>query len=164
MFDNFLNAVRTQTALISEQLSASLSDLQSKRVGAGVRSPSFVDLKKPLRGQNHCSLIPKSRSTLGVDAKTELKWPVLVGNERQWVSSSSLYAAGHPNEMADSSSGDSEDDCGAETVFNNPAHRLQEGESEEMESLVDRFDRVLARVGPGKQVSYFSILVRFLLL
>jgi len=124
MFDNFLSTLKSQTT----QLSASFSDLRKNSHVQG-RQKSSASSQQLTQSPN---LLSKSQSHYSMNCGKELKWPVLVDNERQWVSSSSLDL------------GENRGDAECETVFRNPAHDLRDEDSEE-ECLIDKFDRASVR-------------------
>lgn len=179
MFDSFLSSVKSQTTQIAEQLSASLNDLRftktsDSNLGQGRTSSMSSTLQnslgslKKLVGRStentqQYSSIPKSQSShiMSATKQQELKWPVLVNNERQWVSSSSLYTGGRSQQLSqDGDDSDSESD----TVFRNPALQGRDYEDDDLESgeesLVDRFDRVLATGKSAQQVCRYIVFKR----
>ena len=134
MFDNIISTLKTQTT----QWSASFNDLRMGTMGT-LKSSSNSRQPSPTK-------MSKSHSSYCMNSTTkQLKWPVLVGDERQWVSSSSLDVANQAN------NGDSDHE--SETVFRNPA--LKDEDSEE-ECVIDKFDRASVRLNHQAQVSCFQ--------
>lgn len=131
MFDNFLTTLKTQTT----QWSASFNDLRMGTIGTNKSSANYQQPSPTKMSKSHSSYCMNS-------AAKQLKWPVLVGDERQWVSSSSLDVVNQANV------GDSDHE--SETVFRNPA--LKDEDSEE-ECLVDKFDRASVRLNHRVQVN-----------
>ena len=136
MFDNFLTSLKSQTS----RWSASFNDLRFRQSNAQGSNQSLGMHKSSRNSRILASNrdlsngMSKSQSSYSMNSKQQLKWPVLVNNERQWVSSSSLDVIGRSN-LDDF-------DHESETVFRNPTHNLKDEDSDE-ECLIDKFDRVL---------------------
>jgi len=135
MFDHFLTTLKTQTT----QWSASFNDLRMATNATHKTCENSQQQSPTKMYKSHSSYCMSS-------AAKQLKWPVLVGDEKQWVSSSSLDVVNRADQ------GDPNDE--SETVFRNPA--LKDEDSEE-ECLVDKFDRANVRLNHRVQVGRFSI-------
>ena len=136
---------------ISDQLSKSFNSVKSL----------FGGLRAGAMGQNQHDGVVKSQSSCTMNnTPSELKWPVLVKdkNEQQWVSSSSLCAANHFKADAGS-------DSDSDTVYQNPTHSVstsaRDANGDNTESLISKFDHVLATGKSSRQVSICCLISIF---
>ena len=168
MFDALLSNVKRQTTLLTESWNELLADPRhpsdsSDSLSAAARAERMPSsIQKSLvsvlstAGDSRYGTVPKSQSSSAVSSANNkqepLKWPVLVNNERKWVSSTLFWTEKtQPSVEYDDNSSESE----TETVFCNPVTGSDCAADSEEESLVDKFNRVLATGKSSRRVCFF---------